>query len=91
VAELLVGRVLEADDHPGARAPSFRVRVDLGPRGQLDAQMDPGGYAKDGLVGSLVVVSVEDGEGILLQAHSHAHGPVLVRPDEAVEPGTLVA
>lgn len=91
MADLLVGRVLEADDHPGSRAPSFRVRIDLGPRGEVDAQMDPGGYAKDGLTGTLVVVSLEDGEAILLQAHSHAHGPVLVRPDEDVEPGTLVA
>jgi hypothetical protein len=91
MAELLVGRVLEADDHPGSRAPSFRVKIDLGPRGEVDAQMDPGGYAKDALADTLVVVSLEDGEAIVLQAHSHARGPVLLRPDESVEPGTLVA
>ncbi len=52
--------------------------------------MEPGGYAKDELVGSLIVVSLDD-EPILLAARSHAHGPVLVRPDGDVEPGTIVA
>ena len=78
-------------DHPGARGPSFLVRVDLGARGERDAQMEPGGCAKDDLVGRLVVVSIEDDEPILLAARSHAAGPVLVRPDRDVEPGTLVA
>jgi len=52
--------------------------------------MEPGGYSKDGLVGTLVVVSLDD-EPILLAARSHAHGPVLLRPDADVEPGTIVA
>jgi tRNA-binding EMAP/Myf-like protein len=90
VAELIVGRVVSVDDHPGARGPSLLVRVDLGGRGERDAQMEPGGYAKDGLVGSLVVVSLEDAP-IVLAARSHARGPVLVRPDGDVEPGTVVA
>jgi hypothetical protein len=51
--------------------------------------MEPGDYAKDELVGSLVIVSLED-EPIVLAARSHA-GPRLVRPDADVEPGTLVA
>jgi hypothetical protein len=91
MAELLVGRVVQADDHPGSRGPSFLVRVDLGPRGEREAQMEPGGYAKDGLAGSLVVVSIEGDEAIVLAARSHAHGAVLLRPDADVEPGTLVA
>jgi hypothetical protein len=90
MAELIVGRVLEVSDHPGARAPSFLLRIDLGGRGEREAQMEPGGYAKDGLVGTLVVVSLDD-EPILLAARSHAHGPVLLRPDADVEPGTIVA
>ena len=84
--ELIVGRVLEVDDHPGARAPSFLVRVDLGGRGHVEAQMAPGDYDKDSLVGTLVIV----GDGIVLAARSHA-GPRLVRPDGDVDPGTLVA
>jgi tRNA-binding EMAP/Myf-like protein len=88
--DLIVGRIVEASDHPGARAPSYLLRVDAGPRGVIDAQMEPGGHSKDALVGMLVVVSVAD-EAIVLCARSHGYGPVLVRPDEDVEPGTIVA
>jgi tRNA-binding EMAP/Myf-like protein len=90
MAELIIGRVLSVDDHPGSRAPSLLVRVDLGGRGEREAQMDPGGYSKDGLVGALVVVSLDD-EPIVLAARSHARGSVLLRPDGDVEPGTIVA
>jgi len=85
-----VGRVVSVSDHPGSRAPSYLVEVDLGGRGTRRAQMEPGEYAKDGLEGTLVVVSVDDDEAIVLAARSHA-GPRLLRPDGEVEPGTLVA
>jgi hypothetical protein len=88
--ELLVGRVLGVSDHPGARGPSYLVEVDLGVRGRVDAQMEPGEYVKDELAGTLVLVSLADGQAILLAARSHA-GPRLVRPDAEVEPGTIVA
>jgi hypothetical protein len=58
MADLIVGRVLSADDHPGARAPSYLLRVDLGGRGEREAQMEPGDYAKDDLVGALIVLSI---------------------------------
>ena len=87
--ELIVGRVVSVDDHPGARAPSYLLRVDLGGRGEREAQMEPGDYARDELVGSLVILSIND-ESIVLAARSHA-GPKLVRPDGDVEPGTVVA
>jgi tRNA-binding EMAP/Myf-like protein len=90
MADLIVGRVLEVSDHPGSRGPSYLVRLDLGGRGEREAQMEPGDYAKDELVGTLLVVSVEDGEPIVLAARSHG-GPRLVRPDVDVDPGTLVA
>jgi tRNA-binding EMAP/Myf-like protein len=89
VTELIVGRVLAVEDHPGSRAPSYLLRVDLGGRGERDAQMEPGDYPKDELVGTLVVLSIDD-EAIVLAAHSHA-GLKLVRPDGDVEPGTVVA
>jgi tRNA-binding EMAP/Myf-like protein len=89
VTELIVGRVLAVEDHPGSRAPSFLLRVDLGGRGERQAQMEPGDYDRDELVGSLVVLSIDD-EPIVLAARSHA-GPKLVRPDGDVEPGTVVA
>ena len=84
-----MGRVLAVNDHPGSRGPSYLVRVDLGGRGEREAQMEPGEYAKDELAGTLVVVSLDD-QPIVLCARSHA-GPRLVRPDAEVEPGTLVA
>jgi tRNA-binding EMAP/Myf-like protein len=90
VDDLIVGRVLDVRDHPGARAPSYLLRLDLGPRGESDAQMEPGSYAKDQLVGRLVVVSLA-GEAIVVCARSHAHGPVLLQPDADVEPGSIVA
>ena len=52
--------------------------------------MEPGGYRKDELEGTLVVVSLDEGEAIVLAARSHG-GPRLLRPDGDVEPGTLVA
>jgi tRNA-binding EMAP/Myf-like protein len=89
VTELIVGRVLAVDDHPGARAPSYLLRVDLGGRGEREAQMEPGDYAREELVGTLVILSIDD-EAIVLAAHTHA-GLKLVRPDGDVEPGTVVA
>ena len=88
--ELLVGRVLSVSDHPGARGPSFLVEVDLGGRGRMEAQMEPGDYTKDGLEGTLVVVTLDAGQAIVLAARSHA-GSRIVRPDGDVEPGTPVA
>lgn len=89
-ADLLVGRVLDVLDHPGARAPSFLLRVDLGARGEREAQMEPGSYNRAELLGKLVVVSLADA-AIVVAARSHANGPVLVQPAQEVEPGTVVA
>jgi hypothetical protein len=88
--DLIVGRIVDASDHPGARAPSYLLRVDAGPRGLIEAQMEPGSHSKEDLAGSLVVVSIDD-EAIVVCARSHSHGPVLLRPEEEVEPGTIVA
>lgn len=90
MADLIVGRVLDAHDHPGSRAPSYLLRLDIGPRGVTEAQMEPGGHSKDDLLGTLLVVSLGD-EAIVVCARSHAHGPVLLRPEQDVEPGTIVA
>jgi len=88
--DLIVGRVLDVSNHVGARAPSSLLRVDLGPRGVTEAQMEPGAHSKESLLGTLVVVSLGD-EAILVCARSHAHGSVLLRPEREVEPGTVVA
>lgn len=89
MTDLVVGRVLEAHDHAGARGPSFLLRLDLGARGQCEAQMEPGAYTHGGLVGTLVVVSIDE-QAIVVAARSHSRGPILVRPESEVEPGTVV-
>ena len=89
-AELIVGRIVDVLDHPGARAPSFLLRVDLGTRGERQAQMEPGSYNRKELLDKLVVLSLAD-EAIVVAARSHTHGPVLIVPAEPVEPGTTVA
>jgi tRNA-binding EMAP/Myf-like protein len=89
--ELVIGRVLAADDHPGARAPSFRLSVDLGGRGTREASVPASGYERDELVGRQVVCSLEGDEALVLGAHSHAQGVVLLRPDRDVEDGSAVA
>ncbi len=89
--ELVVGRVLNVSDHPGARAPSFLLELDLGGQGRREAQMEPGSYSKDELVGRQVVVSISADAPIVLAARSHGGGPILLRPDRDVEDGTIVA
>ena len=89
--DLVVARVAAVDETPGARAPSFRVRLDLGPRGEMDAVVEPAGHGAAELEGALVVVALHTGEPIVLTARSHGGGSVLVRPERDVEPGTVVA
>jgi tRNA-binding EMAP/Myf-like protein len=88
--DLVVGTILAADDHPGARAPSYLLRVDLGPRGEREATMEPGGHARQELVGTQVVLSLAEGEATVVAARSHAGGSILLRPEREVEPGTVV-
>jgi tRNA-binding protein len=89
--ELLVGRVVAVEEHRGARAPAWVLTVELGSRGTREASMPRGDYAADALVGRQIV-GVLDGDGLLvLGAHSHAGGVVLLAPDSEVEDGTTVA
>ena len=53
--ELLVGRVVAAEEHRGARAPAWSLTVELGPRGTREASVPRGGYEADALVGRQVV------------------------------------
>jgi len=89
--ELLVGRVVAVDDHAGARAPSYRLDVDLGPRGHVDTSIERGSYEREELAGAQVVVALRGDEAVVLAARSHSAGLVLLRPDRDVEDGTVVA
>jgi tRNA-binding protein len=88
---LVVGRVTAVGDHPGARAPSYLVTVELGPAGTREATVPKAGYDEADLVGRQVVCVPGEDELLLLAAHSHAGGLVLLRPDRDVEDGTPVA
>jgi tRNA-binding EMAP/Myf-like protein len=90
MADLVVGRVLSVQEHPGARAPSFLLRVDAGPRGEVEASLERGSYEAADLEGAQIVVDLAADEALVVAAHSHAAGLVLVRPDREVEPGTVV-
>ena len=89
--QLVVGRVLKAGPHPGARAPSLLLQVDLGGLGTREASVESAGIESGQLHDVLIVCAVHGDEVVVLAARSHAHGSVLVRPDREVEPGTIVA
>jgi tRNA-binding EMAP/Myf-like protein len=89
--EALVARVVEADDLPGGRAPSYRLTLDLGPRGRREATLALPNLAKEELVGRQVVCVLSGDQALVLSAHSHERGPVLLRPDGDVEDGSPVA
>jgi hypothetical protein len=89
--DLVVGRIAAVAEAPGSRAPSFLVRLDLGPRGEQEAVIEPAGHGAAELAGVLVVVALHGAEPVVLTARSHGGGTVLVRPERDVEPGTVVA
>ena len=91
--ELLIGRVVAADDLVGGRGPSYRLTIDLGSRGVSESSVQIGAnyLDREGLVGRQVVCVLADEELVVLFAQSHAKGVVLIRPDEEVEDGTIVA
>ena len=89
--DAIVARVVAADDLPGARAPSYRLTLDLGSRGQRVATLSLPNVAKEELLGRQVVCLLSGDETIVLAARSHSRGAVLIRPDEDVEDGSPIA
>lgn len=88
---LTVGTIVSVDDHPGARAPSYRLEVDLGPGGRRAATLPGPRYTKDDLRDRQVVCVTGAEELTILAVHSHARGLVLVTPEGTVENGAAVA
>ena len=78
-------------EHAGARAPSFLLTLDIGGRGTADAVLSTGDYKPGPLEGTQVVCRLEAEGPVVVGAHSHGKGLVPLRPDVAVEPGTLVS
>jgi tRNA-binding EMAP/Myf-like protein len=87
---LAVGRVRAAEQHPGARGPSYRLTVDLGDETREATVALPGLDEADLVWRQVVCVTGED-ELLVLAAQSHARGPVLLHPDGDVEDGSIVA
>lgn len=89
--ELVVATIVDVQPHPGARAPSFLLSLDLGARGTHEAVLPTGEYEPAELEGMQIVCRVEAEGPVIAGAHSHGRGFVLVRPVDKVEPGSLVA
>jgi tRNA-binding EMAP/Myf-like protein len=89
--EFVVATVTAAEQQPGARAPALLLTLDLGTYGTEQAVMTAGAYDADELVGTQVVCRREADGSVVMAARSHAKGDVPLRPDDEVEPGTLVS
>ncbi len=89
--ELVVGTVTGVDEHPGARAPSLLLTLDLGQHGTVEAVLSTGGHDPGELAGTQLVCRRDADGAVVVGAHSHGAGLVLLRPERAVEPGTVVA
>jgi hypothetical protein len=88
--KLAVARVVAVDEHQGGRAPSLLLTLDLGPGGVHQAVLSTRDYAAEELLGTQLLCRREGGEVVVVGAHSHGRGLVLLRPDHEVEDGTLV-
>ncbi len=99
--DIRVGRVLEAEDFPEARNPSYKLTIDFGPLGvkRSSAAIQPW-YTKEDLVGRAVIAVVNFppkqianvmSEVLVLGAVQGDGRVVLLRPDEEGELGARVA
>jgi hypothetical protein len=88
--ELLVGTIVAVEEHPGARAPSFLLTVDLGTHGAPEAVLPTGSYKREELTGKQVLCRRTQDGIVIVGAHSHGSGFVLLSPGSEIEPGTLV-
>lgn len=57
--ELVIGTVVRVDEHPGARAPSLLLTVDLGTYGSVEAVLSTGAYDAGELEGTQVAASAK--------------------------------
>jgi hypothetical protein len=89
--ELVIGTIVGAEKHPGARAPSLLLIVDLGMYGTHEVVLPTGGYEAAELEGAQILCRREPDGAAVVGAHSHGRGLILVRPANEVEPGTLVS
>ena len=89
--DLVIGEIVSVREHAGARAPSYVLTLDLGPRGERQATIERGEHRADDLAATQVVCALSGDEVLILQARSHAGGAILLQPERRVENGTPVA
>lgn len=89
--ELVIGTVVRVDEHPGARAPSLLLTLDLGTYGTHEVVLPTGAYDTQDLRGAQIACRREDDGATVVGAHSHGRGFVPLRPWDEVEPGTLLS
>ncbi len=88
--DLVVATIVDASEHPGSRAASYLLTLDLGAKGRRQASILRGGREPEDLVGRQVVCAVRGEEAVVLAARSHAAGSILLHPERDVDPGTIV-
>lgn len=98
--EMRVGRVLEVEDFPEARNPSYKLTIDFGPYGtRRSSAAVRQWYDKADLVGRLVVcvtnfpprrVATFDSEVLTLGALQADGRVVLLKPDADAELGSPI-
>jgi tRNA-binding protein len=97
-ADMRVGRVVDVAEFPEARKPAWKITVDFGPIGTLRTSAQVTHYAKDELIGRLVVGAVNLGakriagfrsEFLLLGAQGQDGAVHLLAPDQGT-PGDVI-
>ena len=98
--DMRVGRIVAVEDFPEARAPAWKLTIDLGPElGRRRSSAQITNYSRAELGGSLVVCVVNfpprqigpfRSEVLVLGALDDEKGVVLVRPDQDAALGSRI-
>lgn len=99
--DLRTGRIMDVQDFPEARNPSYKIIVDFGPRvGTLTTSAKVTNYSKEELVGRMIVGAINLGtrriagfkSEFLILGSLDPDGTVrLLQLEEGVEPGAPIA
>ncbi|MFQ6012494.1 MAG: tRNA-binding protein [Thermoplasmata archaeon] len=99
--DMRVGEIVEAEEFPNARNPSYRMRIDFGALGpKTSSAAIKAWYTRPELVGRRVIAVVNFppkqiadflSEVLVLGAIRRDGRVVLLRPDDGAEPGDRVA
>jgi tRNA-binding protein len=98
--ELRVGVITEVQEFPEARVLAYKLTVDFGVDvGTRRSSAQLRHYPKDAILGRQVVcvlgfpvkrIAGFPSEVLVLGAYSAEHGVVLLKPDQEVEPGSVI-